>query len=86
VITGLHHITIVCESAPRTVDFYTRVLGLRLVKQTVNFDDPSSYHLYFGDQTGAPGTLITFFESPGAPLRALGGQLRWLTQMEASLD
>jgi glyoxalase family protein len=75
VITGLHHITIVCENAARTVDFYTRVLGLRLVKQTVNFDDPSSYHLYFGDRTGAPGTAITFFEWRGAPrgARGIGG-------------
>lgn len=66
-ILGLHHITIVSANAQRTVDFYTRVLGLRLVKQTVNFDDPSSYHLYFGDETGSPGSAITFFEWPGAP-------------------
>ncbi len=66
-VQGLHHITIVCADAQRTVDFYTRVLGLRLVKKTVNFDDPSSYHLYFGDETGRPGTAITFFEWPGAP-------------------
>lgn len=66
-ITGLHHITIVAANAQRTVDFYTTVLGLRLVKQTVNFDDPSSYHLYFGDELGRPGTAITFFEWPGAP-------------------
>ena len=66
-ILGLHHITIVCADAQRTIDFYTRVLGLRLVKLTVNFDDPSSYHLYFGDETGRPGTAITFFEWRGAP-------------------
>lgn len=66
-ITGLHHITLVSANAQRTVDFYTRILGQRLVKQTVNFDDPGSYHLYFGNQTGAPGTAITFFEWPGAP-------------------
>ncbi|RMG96748.1 MAG: glyoxalase [Chloroflexi bacterium] len=66
-ITGLHHITIVCVDAQRTVDFYTGVLGLRLVKQTVNFDDPGSYHLYFGDRTGRPGTAVTFFEWPHAP-------------------
>jgi glyoxalase family protein len=63
-ILGLHHITLVCKNAQRTVDFYTRVLGLRLVKQTVNFDDPGSYHLYFGDELGRPGTAITFFEWP----------------------
>ena len=66
-ILGLHHITLVCSHAQRTVDFYTGVLGLRLVKQTVNFDDPGSYHLYFGDELGRPGTAITFFEWPGAP-------------------
>jgi glyoxalase family protein len=65
-IEGLHHITIVSADAQRTVDFYTGVLGLRLVKQTVNFDDPGAYHLYFGDATGAPGSAITFFEWKGA--------------------
>ncbi len=71
-ITGLHHITIVCGDAQRTVNFYTGVLGLRLVKQTVNFDDPTSYHLYFGDRTGSPGTAITFFEWKQAPKGAPG--------------
>jgi glyoxalase family protein len=66
-ILGLHHITLVCSNAQRTVDFYTRVLGLRLVKKTVNFDVPTSYHLYFGDETGRPGTAVTFFEWPDAP-------------------
>jgi glyoxalase family protein len=70
--TGLHHITIVCGDAQRTVNFYTGVLGLRLVKQTVNFDDPGSYHLYFGDRTGSPGTAITFFEWKQAPKGAPG--------------
>ncbi len=65
-VQGLHHITIVSANAQRTLDFYTRVLGQRLVKQTVNFDDPGSYHLYFGDELGRPGTAITFFEWPGA--------------------
>ena len=66
-IQGLHHITLVCSNAQRTVDFYTRVLGQRLVKKTVNFDDPTSYHLYFGNETGTPGSAITFFEWPHAP-------------------
>ena len=66
-IQGLHHITLVCSNAQRTVDFYTGVLGQRLVKKTVNFDDPGSYHLYFGDETGRPGTAITYFEWPRAP-------------------
>lgn len=63
-ILGLHHITLVTTDAQRNVDFYTRVLGLRLVKKTVNFDDPGSYHLYYGNETGDPGTAITFFEWP----------------------
>jgi len=65
-IQGLHHITLVTNNAQRNVDFYTRVLGLRLVKQTVNFDDPGAYHLYYGDETGRPGTAVTFFEWPQA--------------------
>lgn len=66
-IQSLHHITLGCSDAARTVDFYGRVLGLRLVKQTVNFDDPTSYHLYFGDAHGTPGSVVTFFEWRGAP-------------------
>jgi glyoxalase family protein len=66
-VLGLHHISIVSADAQRTIDFYTQILGLRLVKQTVNFDDPRSYHLYFGDEVGHPGTAITFFEWPGVP-------------------
>lgn len=66
-ILGLHHITLVASNAQRTVDFYSTVLGLRLVKTTVNFDDPSSYHLYFANETGAAGTVVTFFEWPRAP-------------------
>jgi glyoxalase family protein len=66
-IQGIHHITLVTADAARNVDFYTRVLGQRLVKKTVNFDDPGSYHLYYGDEHGRPGTAITFFEWPGAP-------------------
>src|SRR5512132_4391017 len=61
-LLGLHHITLICSNARRTVEFYTRVLGLRLVKKTVNFDDPGAYHLYFGNETASPGTLFTFFE------------------------
>ena len=65
-LLGLHHITLVCADAQRTVDFYTKILGLRLVKKTVNFDDPGSYHLYFGDGQGSPGSAVTFFEWPHA--------------------
>jgi glyoxalase family protein len=66
-IQGLHHITLVSADAQRTVDFYAGILGLCFVKQTVNFDDPSAYHLYFGDDTGSPGSAVTFFEWPRAP-------------------
>ncbi|MBP0618208.1 ring-cleaving dioxygenase [Jiella mangrovi] len=58
---GIHHVTAIAGHAARNLDFYSRVLGLRLVKKTVNFDDPSAYHLYFGNQAGAPGTIVTFF-------------------------
>jgi predicted esterase/catechol 2,3-dioxygenase-like lactoylglutathione lyase family enzyme len=66
-ISGIHHITAVAASAADNYRFYTRVLGLRLVKKTVNFDDPFTYHLYFGDETGRPGTLLTFFPWEGLP-------------------
>src|SRR4051794_28311418 len=58
---GIHHVTAISGPAGRNVDFYARTLGLRLVKKTVNFDDPSTYHLYYGDETGQPGTILTFF-------------------------
>jgi glyoxalase family protein len=64
---GFHHITMVSADARRTVRFYRELLGLGLVKRTVNFDDPTAYHLYFGDAVGRPGTLLTFFEWPTAP-------------------
>ncbi|MCC7002378.1 MAG: VOC family protein [Gemmatimonadaceae bacterium] len=64
---GFHHITLVASDARRTLAFYHDVLGLRLVKQTVNFDDPGAYHLYFGNATGEPGTIVTFFEWSAAP-------------------
>jgi glyoxalase family protein len=60
-ILGLHHITAIASNARRNQEFYTKVLGLRLVKKTVNFDDPGTYHFYFGNETGAPGTILTFF-------------------------
>src|SRR3954469_7431137 len=71
-IQGLHHITIGSGDAQRTIDFYAGVLGLRLVKKTVNFDDPGTYHLYFGDERGTPGSALTFFEWPGVPKGAPG--------------
>ena len=60
-INGIHHITAIAGNAKRNFDFYTKVLGLRLVKKTVNFDDPQTYHLYYGDKEGTPGTILTFF-------------------------
>ena len=63
---GLHHITLITGDAARNVDFYTRVLGLRLVKKTVNQDDPTVYHLFYADEEASPGADITFFEYPGA--------------------
>jgi glyoxalase family protein len=64
---GLHHVTAIAAEPQANADFYHTVLGLRLVKTTVNFDDPSTYHLYYGNESGQPGTLITFFPWPGAP-------------------
>lgn len=64
---GVHHVTAVASDPQRNVDFYLTVLGLRLVKQTVNFDAPDTYHLYYGDEQGTPGTILTFFPWPGAP-------------------
>jgi glyoxalase family protein len=65
-LRGIHHITAIASDPQRNVDFYTQILGLRFAKRTVNFDDPSTYHFYFGDRTGRPGTAITFFAWPGA--------------------
>jgi len=65
-ITGLHHVTAIASDPQRTLDFYVGLLGLRFVKRTVNFDDPASYHFYFGDARGTPGTILTFFAWPGA--------------------
>jgi len=65
-ITGLHHVTAIASDPQRTLDFYVGLLGLRFVKRTVNFDDPTSYHFYFGDARGTPGTILTFFAWPGA--------------------
>jgi glyoxalase family protein len=66
-IVGLHHVTAIASDPQRNLDFYTQVLGLRFVKRTVNFDDPETYHFYFGDDIGTPGTILTFFPWPGTP-------------------
>jgi len=65
-IPGLHHVTAIASDPQRNLDFYVALLGLRFVKRTVNFDDPGSYHFYFGDRRGTPGTILTFFPWPGA--------------------
>lgn len=65
-IVGLHHVTAIASDPQGVLDFYTAIIGLRFVKRTVNFDDPSSYHFYFGDDSGSPGTILTFFPWPGA--------------------
>lgn len=65
-LDGIHHITAITGDAPRNVDFYTRVLGLRMTAKTVNQDDPSVYHLFYGDENAQPGADLTFFEYPGA--------------------
>src|SRR3954451_20131753 len=66
-IEGIHHVTCITGDAPRNVDFYVRVLGLRMVKKTVNQDDLTVYHLFYADEKGSAGADITFFEYPGAP-------------------
>ena len=76
VTTGIHHVTAIGGDPQRNVDFYVGVLGLSVVKKTVNFDDPTTYHLYYGDGKGSPGSIMTFFPWGGAPLGLQGtGQL-----------
>jgi catechol 2,3-dioxygenase-like lactoylglutathione lyase family enzyme len=79
-IPGIHHVTAIAGDPQRNLDFYAGVLGLRLVKLTVNFDDPGTYHLYYGDAQGRPGSILTFFPWPGAPKgRAGAGQVRTIS-------
>jgi glyoxalase family protein len=88
-IAGIHHVTAICGDPQRNFDFYAGVLGLRLIKKTVNFDDPTAYHLYYGDEVGTPGTILTFFAWPGARRGRVGiGQISTTSFRvpEASLD
>jgi glyoxalase family protein len=88
-ILGIHHVTAIASDPQRNVDFYTGVLGLRLVKLTVNFDDPRSYHLYYGDEVGHPGTIMTFFAWLGVPKGRQGTGQVTVTSFsvpQASLD
>jgi glyoxalase family protein len=89
-LDGIHHVTCITGDAPRNVDYYTGTLGLRLVKKSVNQDDPTVYHLFYADEQGTPGSDITFFEYPGAaPGRAGDGMIHtvvWRVGSEAALD
>ena len=86
-LEGVHHITAITGDAPRNVDFYTRVLGLRLVAKTVNQDDPSVYHLFYADEQGRPGAELTFFEYPRAiPGRAGAGMVHRIVSRVGSED
>ena len=89
-LEGIHHITAITGDAPKNVDFYARVLGLRLVKKTVNQDDPTVYHLFYADERGSPGSDITFFEYPGARRGRAGAgmvhRIVWRVASEDALD
>src|SRR4051794_36453226 len=89
-LEGMHHITMITGDAPKNVEFYADVLGLRLVKKTVNFDAPDAYHLYFGDEQGSAGSILTWFEFAGArPGRPGAGMIHTIqlgVASEASLD
>jgi glyoxalase family protein len=89
-LEGIHHITAITGDAPGNVDFYAGVLGLRLVKKTVNQDDPTIYHLFYADERGSPGSDLTFFEYPGAALGTPGAgmvhTILWRVGSQASLD
>src|ERR1700754_5139860 len=89
-LTGLHHITMITGDAQRNVDFYADLLGLRLVKKTVNCDAPEPYHLYFGDETGSPGSILTWFEFAGAARGRAGAGMIHTLQLgvasEAALE
>jgi glyoxalase family protein len=89
-LEGIHHITCITADAPRNVDFYGRVLGLRLVKKSVNQDDPTVYHLFYADEKGSPGSDITFFEYPGArrgrPGLGMVHRIVWRVAGDEALD
>ncbi|WP_409296716.1 ring-cleaving dioxygenase [Peribacillus sp. SCS-26] len=83
---GIHHITAIVGNPQENVDFYAGVLGLRLVKKTVNFDDPGTYHLYFGNEAGSPGTIMTFFPWPGAYRGKIGAGQVGITSFAVPID
>jgi glyoxalase family protein len=89
-LEGVHHVTAITADAPRNVEFYAGLLGLRLVKKTVNQDDPTVYHLFYADERGDPGSDITFFEYPGARQGRAGAGMvhtvRWRVASDEALD
>ncbi len=89
-LEGLHHVTAITADAPRNVDFYARLLGLRLIKKTVNFDQPDVYHLYYGDERATPGSVLTFFEFPDAARGRHGDgmpyRIAWRVARDEALD
>jgi glyoxalase family protein len=85
-LQGLHHITMITGEAQQNAEFYADVLGLRLVKKTVNFDQPEAYHLYFGDERGAPGSILTWFEFPGAARGRAGAGMIHTIQLGVGSD
>src|SRR3954447_20735809 len=89
-LEGIHHITAITEDAQRNVDFYAGVMGLRLVKKTVNQDNPTVYHLFFADEAGDAGSDLTFFEYPGAaqgrPGAGMVHRIVWRVASEAALE
>src|SRR5436309_13466653 len=89
-LEGIHHITAITGDAPQNVDFYARVLGLRMVKKTVNQDDPTIYHLFYGDEEGHPGLDLTFFEYPGVgrgrPGAGMIHRIVWRVGSDDALD
>src|ERR671926_1236808 len=89
-LEGMHHITMITGDATKNVEFYADVLGLRFVKKTVNFDAPDAYHLYFGDEEGSPGSILTWFQFAGARRGGAGAGMIHTLQLgvasEAALD
>jgi glyoxalase family protein len=89
-LDGIHHVTAITGNAPQNLDFYSRALGLRLVKKTVNQDDPTVYHLFYADDRGSPGSDLTFFEYPGATRGSAGAgmvhRVVWRVGSEEALD
>src|SRR3954464_11131621 len=85
-LEGMHHITMITADAEKNVEFYADVLGLRLVKKTVNFDAPEAYHLYFGDEQGTPGSILTWFEFAGARRGRAGGAIVHTIQLAVASE